>query len=219
VRYVEMKMTYTKSAFEMPDGKYLARFLGTSLRELKLGESPKIGQDGNPMPPGMTWDFEIIEGVEKGKRSDKLTGRVPTPKSGCGKMLAAICDTILKDGVEVDLAVYVGRVYRVTILENRISDNPAPVYVPDHTTQAAPAHALAPDGMPRTPDLNARWDYKDADNKVANATTAEVLHFFASTSADPKKIMVKPAGSPPAEAKTADAWGFTAGAVQSQIPW
>ena len=210
-----VKMTYTKSAFEMPDGKYLAKFVGTTLREEKPGEKPRLGQDGNPLPPAMTWDFEIVEGPEAGKRVDKLTGRIPTPKSGCGKMLAAIADAVLKDGVEVDLANYVGRVYRITIVENRVSDSPAPILVPN----AAPPTAgdLATDGMPLAPDLNARWDYSDGAVVERNRTTAEVMHFFATTSADPKAIRVKPAGSPPAAAKTADQWGF--GAKAAEIPW
>lgn len=144
-----MEMTYTKSQFEMPDGKYLARFTGVTLREA----SGKIGQDGKPMGPAMTWDFEIVEpGSEHaGKKADRLTSRMPTPKSACGKFLAAVSDSVLKDGQSVDLQQFVGAIYRVTVIENRISDAPAPVRVYDHPlangqkatpnigTQAAPA--------------------------------------------------------------------------------
>jgi hypothetical protein len=133
-----VKMTYAKSQFEMPDGKYLAKFTGVTMREDKPGESPRLGQDGKPLPPAMTWDFEIVEGDQAGKKADKLTGRIPTPRSGCGKMLSAVTDTILKDGVEVDLDTYVGKLYRITVMENRVQDAPPPVRVYDQS-QAAPS--------------------------------------------------------------------------------
>lgn len=221
-------MVYTKSAFEMPDGKYLAKFLGCTLRELQPGEQPKIGVDGKPMPPAMTWDFEIVDGPERGKKTDKLTGRVPTPKSGCGKMLAAIADTVLKDGVEVDIAHFVGMSYRVTVVDNRVQDSPPPSRVYDHNpatgqvvTGSQPSQLTA-SGAPivgPVPDLNARWDYRDDDTKVANATTAEVHHLFATSGIDPKRILVKPAGAPVEQAKTADLWGFGTKQANDTIPW
>lgn len=215
-----MKMTYTKSAFEMPDGKYLAKFLGVTLRDDKPGDKPRLGQDGNPLPPAMTWDFEIAEGPEKGKKADKLTGRIPTPKSGCGKMLAAIADTVLKDGIEVDLSNYVGRLYRITIEENRVSDRSPPVYVP--ATQAPAAGGLGADGMPvqpPTPDMNARWDAKDANGDyLLDKSTAEMMHWFATIGADPAKIMMRPAGAKTVAPKSAAELGF--GAPQpAEIPW
>lgn len=130
-----MKMTYTKSAYEMPDGKYIARFTGVTMREA----TGQLDQRGNPMPPGMTWDFEITEGDQKGKKADRLTGRTPTPKSGCGKFLAAITDSVLRDGQEVDLEPFQGRLYRITIQENRISDNPTPVLIHEGTPTGPPS--------------------------------------------------------------------------------
>lgn len=120
-----MKMTFTKSQYEMPDGKYLAKFMGVTMKDA----TGQLDKKGNPMPPGMTWDFEIVEGDQTGKKADKLTGRVPTPKSGCGKFLAAVSDTVLKDGQEVDLQQFVGQTYRITVEDNRISDNPPPARV------------------------------------------------------------------------------------------
>lgn len=124
-----MKMTYTKSQFDVQDGKYTAKFLGTTFRDDPPGTPPRLGQDGKPLPPAMTWDFEIVGPVEVGKRVDKLTGRVPTPKSGCGKMLVAITDTMLKDGQEVDLAQFVGQLYRVTVENSRVADSPPPARI------------------------------------------------------------------------------------------
>lgn len=145
-----MKMTFTKSAFEMPDGKYMARFVGTTLRE----PTGQLDQRGNPMPAGMTWDFEIVEpGENYGKKTDRLTGRQPTAKSACGKILAAITDAVLKDGQEVDLASCYGKYYRVTVVENRVSDSPAPVLVSGYTPASGPvaAAAQAQTGGPAAP--------------------------------------------------------------------
>lgn len=120
-----MKLTFTKSQFEIPDGKYLAKFMGVTLKDA----TGQLDQRGHPLPPGMTWDFQIVEGEQSGKKADRLTGRTPTPKSGCGKFLAAVSDTVLKDGQEVDLQQFVGQLYRITIQDNRVSDNPPPARV------------------------------------------------------------------------------------------
>ena len=214
-----MKFTFTKSQFEMPDGKYLAKFLGVTLKELQPGETPRLGMDGKPMPPAMTWDFEIIEGpTEKldpanvGKKADKLTGRIPTPRSGCGKMLAAIADTVLKDGIEVDIAHYVGKQYRITISENRVCENPGPVRVYDQNgTAPAPAATAAPS----TNGSGQRWDLSDGQNKLADQTTEEVLKFL-SGNVNLNLIRAKHAGAPPATAKLATEWPEFSGVL---IPW
>lgn len=218
-----MKMTYTKSQYEMPDGKYMAKFLGVSMKELAPGEKPRLGEDGKPLPPAMTWDFEVVEGPNAGKRADKLTGRVPTAKSGCGKMLAAISDAILTDGQEIDLDLFVGKFYRITVVENRVSDNPAPVRVHDYV--AAPVQSQAPNqqsaqqpaaGVPYASNPNARWDLSDGVTVSQNMTSAEVQDFFTEHKIDATKYKAKPAGAPRDQAKPADQYGFISG---DQIPW
>ena len=210
-----MKMTYTKSAFEMPDGKYVAKFRGVTYREDRPGDKPRIGQDGNPLPPAMTWDFEIAEGPEAGKKCDKLTGRIPTPKSGCGKMLVAITDTILKDGAEVDLDQFVGKRYRITVLDNRVSDNPAPTRLYDE-----------PASFPNSPTIAGLWDYSDGVDVVKGATLAAVQAFLATPGLDVSRIKAKPAGAPPTEAKpVAEIPGMVGlkadgtPAAGSEVPW
>ena len=132
-----MEMTFSKGQFDVPEGKYTAQFLGLKLLEPKPGEKPLTGSDGKPLPPGMAWEFQIADGEHAGKKCDRVTGRQPTPKSGCGKMLAAVTDQILKDGERYDPDQFVGKLYRVTVEEKpsgngtRVSDNPAPVRVYD----------------------------------------------------------------------------------------
>lgn len=220
-----MKMTYTKSQFEMPDGKYVAKFLGVTMREEEAGAKPRLGQDGKPLPPAMTWDFEIVEGPEAGKRADKLTGRIASGKSGCAKMLAAVSDTILGDGVEVDLDRFVGKFYRITVQENRISDSPWPILLPpDYRPATAPngraaAPAAPPSGNGGTPnagDPAARWDMSDGAAVMLAQTSLEVQAFLTDGKIDAAKIRVKPAGAARELAKPANEYGFISGDV---IPW
>ena len=145
-----MQFTFSKgSEFDIPEGKYNARFTGVRLLEDKGAKD----KDGKPLPPAMSWDFTVIDGEQAGKKCDRVTGRQPTPKSGCGKMLAAITDQILKDGTQYDVSQFVGKVYRVTVEEKpsgngtRVSDNPAPVRVYD----GAGAPPPTPGGPPRPP--------------------------------------------------------------------
>lgn len=115
-----MKLGYSKSQYEVEVGQYTAAFDGVNFLEPKPGEGPRLGRDGKPMPPAMAWRFKILDGPEAGKQADKITGRVPSPKNGCGRFLVAISGQILRDGVEIDLAPFVGKRYRINVVE---SDN------------------------------------------------------------------------------------------------
>lgn len=213
-----MKMTFTKSQFEMPDGKYLAKFLGVTLREDKPGEKPRLGSDGKPLPPAMTWDFEIIDGEQAGKKADKLTGRVPTAKSGCGKMLAAISDSILKDGMEIDLDQLVGKIYRITVEDNRVSDNPAPVRVYDHQSAPPPPSGGVPrpPAPPRPPAAaksepadDSRWRvYTDDEADPWKPMTArEFRQYLHDKQLVTARVYVCPEGTD--DSKPSCDWGFT----------
>lgn len=208
-----MLMTYSKSQFEMPDGKYVAKFTGVTMREDKPGEKPRLGNDGKPLPPAMTWDFVIVGGEHAGKKADKLTGRTPTPKSGCGKMLAAIADTVLKDGQQIDLSQFVGCLYRITVEDNRVSDSPAPVRMYDSQSPAqqqaggfpsstsAPQHASNPE---------AKWDINDGTSIERGITSVALQELINSNPKAFATLQVKPHGSPPGTAVgTPKEYGFT----------
>jgi hypothetical protein len=205
-----MKMTYQKNAYEMPDGKYVARFKGVTMREA----TGQLDQRGNPMPPGMTWDFEIVEGDQAGKKADKLTGRNPTPKSGCGKFLAAIADAVLTDGQEIDIGKFVDRIYRITIIENRVSDNPAPVLVHDYKPGSAPAAPSrpAPPSKPAPPSGNGtaatnRKFWLDCGNgQVDEFMEATAVDFLTGRGIDTAKTLVCVDGTE--EWKTAESFGL-----------
>lgn len=91
-------------------------------------------------------------------------------------------------------------------------------------SSGAPA-PIAPNGAPivnpppasGTPDPNARWDYMNKDGKpVGGATTAELQQYITDNQLAIQNVRVKPAGAPPAQAKTADQWGFLSG---DPVPW
>jgi hypothetical protein len=116
-----VKITWAKSA-AVPDGEYAAKFLGVKFWPPRAG-----GGGGDPLPPAMSWDFEIQGGPFGGLRVGKFTGRVPTPRNGCGRMLVAVAGGPPRTGEAFDSKKYVGRAYRVAVKDNRVADDPPPV--------------------------------------------------------------------------------------------
>lgn len=114
-----MKITWVKGVV-IPDGEYAANFLGVKFWP------PKAGGDGEAMPPAMSWDFEIRGGPYDGMRVGKFTGRVPTPRNGCGRMLVAVAGGPPRTGETFDSKKYAGRAYRVAVRDNRVADDPPP---------------------------------------------------------------------------------------------
>lgn len=155
-----MMFRFSKGQFDVPEGKYLCRFLGVK----PLPADPnRLGNDGKPMGPAVVWEFEVIDGEHAGKKCDRVSGIVPTAKSACGKLLSAVTDAILKDGMAVDVSQYVGKKYRVTVEQKpsgngtRVSDLHLPVRVYEAGEQPAsppPAPARPTAGVappPRNP--------------------------------------------------------------------
>lgn len=153
-----MEMTFTKGQYDVPEGKFIGQFLGLKL----LSDTGAKDRDGNLLPPAMAWEFQIVEGEYAGKKCDRVTGRQPTPKSGCGKMLAAVTDQILKDGGTYDPEQFKGKLYRLTVEEKptgggtRVSDNPAPIRIYD--TAAPPVRSGPPSrNKPAPPSERRFW--------------------------------------------------------------
>lgn len=143
-----MKLTFTKSKFDVPEGQYVTRFAGLEMLDPKPGEAPRLGRDGKPMAPGMAWRFEILEGPETGKQADRVTGRIPGPKNVCGRFLAAVTGQLLKDGMEVDLDQYVGKRYRVNVVPKEQSEGTCVSDQGIVPLDAAPVAAPATNGGP-----------------------------------------------------------------------
>lgn len=214
-----MKMTFTKSQYDVPEGKYTARFTGVTLKDA----SGKLDEKGKPMPPAMTWDFVIVGGEHDGKQVDRLTGRTPTPKASCGKMLAAISDEVLKDGTEVDLGAFVGKLYRITVEASngdrtRLSDSPPPVRIYDERPASPPSGKSPPPPPKKTvpkPAPNSKWMMHDAATGEYRAVEgSEVEDFMSKGSVLSEDLWVYPDDGKDHEPKTAKEHGF-----QGYIPF
>jgi hypothetical protein len=86
----------------VPVGSYIGTFLGVEGVENEYGEA-------------LRWDWEITTGEFKGLRASRLTGRVPTLKNACGKLLSAVAGKSVGNGEEIDLAPCVGKTYLVIV--------------------------------------------------------------------------------------------------------
>jgi hypothetical protein len=96
------------SKYDVPQGTYLVKFV--ALRDRHFDQPSKFGGDG----PRHEWEFEVLEGPQRGKVVAKTTGTDPTsPKSGCFKMLKGLLGRPPDPGEHIDTDAYVGRLYEV----------------------------------------------------------------------------------------------------------
>jgi hypothetical protein len=118
-----MHITFDPDLYHVGNGRFLARFRG-----IKEYDNPKaIGKNGEKIPPGYMWVFQLQEGEDKGKEASKLTTKQPTLKNSCGKMLMAVAGRELGSKETINLDDYVGAFYMVTIREGYVTDSPPPV--------------------------------------------------------------------------------------------
>lgn len=129
-----MKFTVgsNEGKFDVPVGEHIGRFAGIEMMA-ETGQ-PRIGQDGKPMAPGMSWHWEIVAGPAAGKIAGRITGRQPSSKNVCGRMLSAVSGQWLQKGAEVDITQFIGRLYKIIVVPNengdktRVADNPPPQF-------------------------------------------------------------------------------------------
>jgi hypothetical protein len=149
--------------FGASEGQHVAKFLGVTMMPTHDDAGkllpPKIGQDGKPMEPGMSWEFEVAEGSDKGKIASRISGKHPNPKNIAGRLMAAVSGKYLKPGVEINLDQYVGKLYLITVEPTstgkgtRISDTPAPSPYTGAAPAASPPASSGP--PPRRGTTNA----------------------------------------------------------------
>jgi hypothetical protein len=175
---VKMTMTQSESKFDVPEGDYLAKFLGV--------QSPKT-----PHPdygPGQEWQFEIVENaVLAGKIATRTTAKEPTTRNSCGMMLRAIVTAGVITGQEVDVEPYVGRIYQVAVRkkENGKGTRVETVTVPlkrvadNNTTPATgpPPRKSAALVAPQPP-VPRYWVVKEEGTEAVLMTDAEVRLFL-----------------------------------------
>lgn len=146
----KMNMQASKTLIEIPAGRYVARFAGTEERE-----AFKDSKFGASDAPRMGWLFEVVEGVEKGKKISQESGTAAVPRSTAARMLAGLLGRQVTIGESVDTDTLIGRVYSVKVAVNPDSDK-GNLYIADLEPQqgAAPtSHAPAPaaNGAPKPP--------------------------------------------------------------------
>jgi hypothetical protein len=65
--------------------------------------------------PGWVWRMECVEGLHKGKLGTRVTGKSPTPRSACGRLLQMLVGRSVDMNTEVEFDQYVGRKFMVSM--------------------------------------------------------------------------------------------------------
>lgn len=120
-----MKTTYHENPYAVDDGRFLARFKGIEWFKSDTAKD----KNGQPLPAGWKWEFDLCEGPDTGKIANTITPSVPSLKNKCGRMIQALSDGHIEDGMDFDSDMFRGFYYRITIREGIISDNPPPSFV------------------------------------------------------------------------------------------
>ena len=97
---------FTVSSGGVPAGSYTGTFAGTEVQ-------PENKEKGYGV--GTRWKFTIDAGPYAGQTTSRITGNTPTPKNGCGKMLAGLIGCALQEGQQVDPDHYIGRRYMIVV--------------------------------------------------------------------------------------------------------
>jgi hypothetical protein len=96
-------MVLKVSAGGVPAGSYLATFTGVEATSNEYGD-------------GLRWQFEVINGPNKGAKTSRITSQTPTPKNACGKMLSGITGKTLTPGEDIDLDGFIGKTFLVMVV-------------------------------------------------------------------------------------------------------
>jgi hypothetical protein len=88
----------------VPAGSYLSKFVG-------------VEGITNDYGPGLSWQWEILNGPHIGQSVRRITTVTPTSKNACGKILAGVIGQTLTVGDELDLSTFVGKTFLVVVGE------------------------------------------------------------------------------------------------------
>jgi hypothetical protein len=175
----KMTMTQSEGKFDVPEGDYLAKFLG-------------IDDTKKPHPeygPGLEWQFEIVDhAVLAGKIATRSTAIEPTTKNSCGVLLRAVATGGVTTGQEVDLEPYVGKVYQIGVRkkENGKGTRVETVTVPLKRvadSSKTPATGPPPRKLPAAtaapqPPVPRYWVIKEEGTEAVLMTDDEVRLFL-----------------------------------------
>ena len=99
-------MNFVIKSSDCPAGVYKARFTGVEeMNHAEYGD-------------GLRFDFEVLDGPQKGKRTCRITSADPTPRNAAGRMLGDLAGVAPANGVSVNLDDYVGREFTIVVREN-----------------------------------------------------------------------------------------------------
>lgn len=96
----------TVSSGGVPVGNYTGTFAGV--------EAQAANKDKG-YGAGLRWKFAIDAGAHAGQTASRITGPAPTPKNGCGKMLAGLLGRALTEGEAVDPDTLVGKRFMIVV--------------------------------------------------------------------------------------------------------
>jgi hypothetical protein len=171
-----MKMTYGKSPFaiSVPAGWYTAKFIGVVERE-----PIKDDKFGRGSVERMAWKFEITDGPRRGETIEQESGRVPSPKSTCARIVAGLSGGKIAVGDEVDPDYYVGKLYKLKVSVNPNSDKGNL-----HVSDIEPLDGLpssAPPAAAAATTTNGDCYWIDSGNAgVTKGTSEDVRHLIFS---------------------------------------
>jgi hypothetical protein len=100
-------------SWNAPKDVYRAAFVGTRPRD--DNGTPTIGRNGQPMEPGIVWEFRITEGPFTGRILSRITGTSPTTGNICGKLLAGLIGRTFTVGEKIDIDAFVNKEYRAVV--------------------------------------------------------------------------------------------------------
>jgi hypothetical protein len=96
----------TVSSGSVPAGSYTGTFAGVEAQ-------PEDKERG--YAPGVRWKFTINSGPYAGQSVSRITGATPSPKNGCGKILAGLVGRALKEGEQIDPDEFIGKAYMLVV--------------------------------------------------------------------------------------------------------
>jgi hypothetical protein len=167
-----MLLRKTESKFGAPADVYVGKFKGVS--QMKDEGKPRLGKDGNPMEPGIEWQWEITEGEFRGQLVGRITGSTPTTKNACGTLLDGVLDRKANIGEDTDPNSMIGKLYRVVVSPSK--DNPERTNVTQvklMSAGTAPAPASRPARPTPAPKPSAANGYAASTFYVAHEAVAE----------------------------------------------
>jgi hypothetical protein len=159
--------------------------------------------------PGWVWRWQCIEGPNKGRFGTRVTGKAPTPKSACGRMLSMLVGRPLEKDVEVDLDQYIGKRFLVTMEATESGGTRVSTFYAAEGGALPPPSQEAPPPPPNKANAKAPryWIVLKAGQRPSLEKHADIEQWIKDNKADPTQFDLCAEGSQ--EWKPASEHGFT----------